>query len=76
MSLVVFNDHLWSAGYDNHVMIEWDWNCNVIRKFNHTLEFYCLTVFDNMIFSGHDDGSIIGWIGMLLIYIVIFNHSI
>ena len=71
MSLVVFNDHLWSGSYDS-IMIEWDWNCNVIRKFNHTSGFYCLTVFDNMIFSGHGDGSIIGWIGMLFIYIVEF----
>ena len=71
MSLVVFNNHLWSGG-DDRVMIEWDWNCNVIRKFNHTSDFNCLTVFDNMIFSGHLDGSIIGWIGMLFIYIVEF----
>ena len=53
-------------------MIEWDWNCNVIRKFNSTSEFIRLTVFDNMIFSGHDNGSIIGWIGML--FIVVFEY--
>ena len=53
-------------------MIEWDWNCNMIRKFTHTSKFYCFTVFDNMIFSGHIDRSIIGWIGMLFIYIVEF----
>ena len=71
MSLVVFNDHLWNGDYDR-VIIEWDWNCNVIRKFNHISIFWCLTVFDNMIFSGHSDGLIIGWIGMLFIYIVEF----
>jgi hypothetical protein len=57
-SIVVFNDHLWSGGIK--VMIEWDWNCNVIRKFNHTLAIYCLIVFDNMIFGGHEDESIVG----------------
>ena len=44
----------------------------MIRKFNYTSPFLCLTVFENMIFSGHDDGSIIGWIGMLFNYIVEF----
>jgi len=52
---------LWSGDYDG-LMIEWDWNCNVTRTFKHTSSIRCLKAFDNMIFSGHYDGSIIGWI--------------
>ena len=65
MSLVVFNDHLWSGSSDR-VMIEWDWNLNVKRKFEHTSSFDYVIIWNYMIFSGHDDGSIIGWIGKLI----------